>query len=413
MSGRPIGRRRVLVTGAALAAVLASGAPASRRVLAETVRGLGPFGELGPPDEFGVRVPADFTSRLIARTGDRVGTTSHRWHDQPDGGGVFDLPDGGHVYVSNSEIGRGGGGVGAIRFDRRGEIVDARSILSGTSKNCNGGSTPWGTWLSCEEVDPDGQVWECDPTGDPSTAIHRPALGAFRHEAAHVVEAHQSIFLTEDAADGRLYRFRPTVWPDLAAGRLDAAFVDGSGRVTWKEVSPSEPERSSDTTPFRGAEGLASWNDTLFMSTKRDRRLWRYDIEQAQIDVLHDCIADPTTALSSVDHLVVDQATGNLFVAEDQLTRPELCIVTPEADGTSVIAPVVEFFGHVDSEVTGAALTTDGSTMYVSSQRGVDGRGLTFAITGPWRRTTAPITPPMSVGLPTSALRSAKRIAHP
>ena len=63
-------------------------------------------------------------------------------------------------------------------------MTAAYRILSGTRANCAGGATPWGRWLSCEEVDR-GYVWDTDPAGA-GTPVRRDAMGRFQHEAAAV-----------------------------------------------------------------------------------------------------------------------------------------------------------------------------------------------------------------------------------
>jgi hypothetical protein len=53
-----------------------------------------------------------------------------------------------------------------------------------------------------------------------------------------------------------------------------------------------------------------------------------------------------------------------------------------EPDGlTSVFLRAV---GHRTSELTGAAFNPAGDRLYVSSQRGTTGSGVTFEITGPF-----------------------------
>jgi secreted PhoX family phosphatase len=74
-------------------------------------------------------------------------------------------PDG-WVYVSNSETTDGKGGVGRIKFDMHGNVLDYKMLLTGTSYNCGGGKTPWNTWVSCEEVLDIGQLYQVDPTGN-------------------------------------------------------------------------------------------------------------------------------------------------------------------------------------------------------------------------------------------------------
>jgi secreted PhoX family phosphatase len=113
-------------------------------------------------------------ARILATAGDKVdyygGTKSkEKFHGQPDAGATFsDVRDenpGGWIYVSNSEIESNKGGVGALTFDKDGNLLDYQMVLEGTSMNCGGGRTPWNTWVTCEEVEFTGQIYQVHPTG--------------------------------------------------------------------------------------------------------------------------------------------------------------------------------------------------------------------------------------------------------
>jgi len=157
--------RRDFVRGIVVSAVAVGAAGSLRAALAgaATIAGSGPYGSLGTADANGILLPAGFTSRLLATSGDVVAGSTTVWHDAPDGGTCFASPGGGWVYVSNSEVALAGGGASALRFDGSGTIVGAHRILSGTTRNCAGGRTVAGTWLSCEENGDVGRVWECNP----------------------------------------------------------------------------------------------------------------------------------------------------------------------------------------------------------------------------------------------------------
>ncbi len=309
------------------------------------------------------------------------------------------LPGGGWVYASNSELGSGAGGVGALRFDPDGTLSGAYRVLSGTNRNCAGGATPWGTWLSCEEV-ADGRVWECDPLGVTAPAA-RPAMGRFNHEAAAVDPIGQAVYLTEDAPDGRLYRFRPTTWPDLSAGALEVATVSGSS-VTWSPVPDPDGSPTATryqvvaSTPFNGGEGAWYANGKAWFTTKGDNRVWELDVRATPqtIRVIYDVGTSPNPVLAGVDN-IVGSPSGDLFVAEDG-GNMELVVIEP-GGATSVFLRVVNQAG---SELTGPAFDPSGTRLYFSSQRGPTGTGsgVTYEVSGPFRTfpppttTTAPAT---------------------
>nr|WP_202459156.1 alkaline phosphatase PhoX [Streptomyces sp. SID5464] len=349
--------------------------------------GTGPYGPLGSPDANGIRLPSGFTSRVIARSGQRVGSTSYTWHNAPDGGACY--ADGtGWIYVSNSEI-NPSGGASAVRFSSTGAITGAYRILSNTRQNCAGGKTPWGTWLSCEEVDR-GYVYETDPWGT-KAAVRRDAMGRFKHEAAAADPVRQVIYLTEDVTDGCFYRFRPTTWGDLSSGTLEVLVAGSgtSGPVTWARVpdpSGATATRSqvSGAKHFNGGEGCYYADDTCWFTTKGDNRVWQYDAAAQTIDLAYDdsLVTSGTAPLTGVDN-VTGSASGDLFVAEDG-GNMEICVITP----TDVVAPFLRVDGQSGSEITGPAFSPDGTRLYFSSQRGTSGSssgGITYEVTGPFR----------------------------
>ena len=405
--------RRTFLRSTVLAAgVTALGPSFWHKAYAATARpGPGPYGALQAADANGVILPRGFTSRILATTGDVVAGTTYPWHPAPDGGAVFAQPDGSWVYTSNSEI-PVGGGAGALRFSPGGEVTDAYRILSGTNQNCAGGPSPWGTWLSGEE-NPNGLMHECTVTGT-SQGTPLPALGTFAHEAVTFDDARGQLYLTEDAGDGRFYRFTPEAYPDLSSGLLEVMKVAAGGAVTWlPALNPDQPQsanRVAEATVFDGGEGI--WFDSghVYFTTKGDNRVWDLDVAAQRLAVLYDAVAIGDDApLTGVDNLLVSRS-GDIFVAEDGGDL-EIVVITPDG----VVAPVMRLVGHDASEICGPAFSPDGQRLYFSSQRGTDGRGITFEVSGPFRveRVAQPVRGQQPVPTTTTSPSPAPRTSAP
>ncbi|MGH2954767.1 MAG: alkaline phosphatase PhoX [Solirubrobacterales bacterium] len=414
--GSTLRRRELIGSGLAAAGALTLG-PEFWRSLAKPARpGPGPYGPLGPPDANGLRLPQGFSSRVVASGLQPVEGTGYAWHIFSDGASTFATPDGGWILVSNSEVptavdlpidppigNPGEGGASAIRFDAGGAITNAYRILSGTSTNCAGGPTPWGTWLSCEEIDR-GMVWECDPAGERDAVAH-PALGVFTHEAACVDPRTGFAYLSEDEGDGCFYRFRPVRKGDLSEGRLQVARVrKPSGEVKWIDVpdpgAASAPTRLQvpQATKFKRGEGIWFDSGVVYLATTGDSRIWAYDTRRKRIRKIYDPDKIPGAPLTDVDNITVHPPSGDLFVCEDNGAPDafDVVLITPGGPNHRAPRTVARFAKltgpehgapetDLSSEVAGVCFNPRGDRVYFASQRaGVV--GAVYEVSGPFRR---------------------------
>jgi len=423
-----VDRRRFLLLSLAASGSLTIGRGALAPAFAAPAQpGDSPYGPLGEPRPDGLRLPEGFDARVVRQFGVPFEGTTELPMPFPDGAATFRTEDGGWILVSNSEnpppldlsdptgLGLDGlGGVQAIRFAPDGTIVGASTILRGSRSNCAGGETPWGTWLSCEEVDDgrdpanSGRVFECDPTGE-REAVELPALGRFKHENAAVDPDRGHVYLSEDLGDGCFYRFTPDTPGDLSAGRLEAASLAEDGTVTWLPVPDPTctggvpcRQQAPGATTFDGGEGCVYDQGMVFLTTKGDDRVWVLDVAAGRMEVLYDAADLPDPVLTGVDHIVVHPVTGDLVVAEDGgdmqvvvIRREDFAVypvlqMTGPQHGQALPGPAAAV--PTASEVSGLAFSPDGSRLYCNSQRGFGG-GVTYEVTGPWAG-AAPATGP-------------------
>ncbi len=325
------------------------------------------------------------------------------------------------------------GGTTTLLFDtERQELVGHRLSLTGTLRNCAGGPTPWGSWITCEE--------SVQPANDRFTVAHgynfevpavfpprrsRPVplreMGRFNHEAVAVHPESGIVYQTEDRSDGLLYRFLPDRPGDLAAGgRLQALAVRGEPgldtrnwglfstavepgatlEVEWLDLeNVAAPDdglrhRGHDAGAARFARGEGMWygeGAVFFACTNggpaEKGQIWKYApspregrpgerSEPATLELFVE--ADAGAILENADNLTVSP-WGDLIVCEDGTGDDYLVGVTPEGE--------LYRFGHNvrdTGELAGACFSPDGSTLFVN----VQSQSLTVAITGPWDRRT-------------------------
>lgn len=429
-------RRRFLgATGAAFAALAASGCVVRRSTDTRTV-GYGPLRE----DPVGLLdLPAGFSYRVLSRLGDAMDDGA-RVPDKADGMGCFRLRDGRIVLVRNHElrIGEEGGGYAGLAYDATTAggilpggtttlVLDPRTLaverqfrsLAGTIRNCAGGVTPWGSWLSCEEdvtcigtrgaTRNHGWVFEV-PAAATGPVEPRPltALGRFNHEAAAVDPASGIVYLTEDRDDSLLYRFLPTRPSRLGdGGRLQALALHdvasrdsrnwtapGLARNAWMEVrwidldgveSPDDDLRkrghAAGALRFARGEGIAMGDGELyFMCTSGGAaklgqifRL-RFGAGSDKLQLFFES-TDPSQ-LNYGDNLTV-APDGQLIVCEDQYTD----VVDNHLRGIGldgVPYPLARL--REQTELAGACFSPDGRTLFVN----VLSPARTLAISGPW-----------------------------
>ncbi len=327
----------------------------------------------------------------------------------------------------------GVGGTTTTWFDpATGRVEKQFMSLAGTEFNCDGGPTPWGSWLSCEECFENageqdlydirfireknhGYVFEVPAS---ATGLVDPVplkdMGRFEHEACAVHEPTGIVYMTEDRHYSLFYRFIPNVPTELArGGKLQALALVGRRsfmthnwgsaetmprreplQTRWIDLDDVDPVKN-DLRLRGAARGAAMFARGEGMRPAGDRFAFTCTIGGAarlgqvftytpspyegtprekeapgKLELLAE--AERDSLLHNCDNLV-QAPWGDLVVCED--TSGCCGLVGMRPDGSQY---TIAFNAYSDSELAGVCFAPDGKTMFVNIQY----PGMTVAITG-------------------------------
>ncbi|GMU43155.1 MAG: DUF839 domain-containing protein [Xanthomonadales bacterium] len=384
------------------------------------------FGWTGEALAGGGRIPANADGMGIVRAQGSV-LTLIRNHEIVDASARFAPGDGAWDPLC-------GGGCVRLHLDTAAEkLVHAEAALTGTLANCAGGVTPWGSWISCEEIvidrdqvrpdqhrpdralrRPHGLAFEVPGiTGGPARPIED--MGLFRKEAAAIDAATGQAYLTEDRDEvSGFYRYTPRVRGDLAAGgALEMLAAEGgpdlrrglrsgqSWRTHWVPIAEPMRGHSPGTRDQGGVvmQGLAAGGSRLlrlegclarsdgiwFTSTSGGDagggQVWRYDPRESLLQLMYE-VGD-REGMDYPDNLAEGPGEG-MVICEDSKIRQRQRLKWLGRDGR--LLTIAENDTHIDgvdygaAEWAGCCVSPDGRWLFANVYR----PGFTVAITGPW-----------------------------
>lgn len=431
--------------------IFASEAGISSQMLSKTLG----YGELINDVDGILDLPEGFSYDVISALGESM-SDGLAVPDRADGMGCFALDDDRVVLIRNHELSPSSllnesladpdkinpdfaydidsqqqalpGGTSNLIYNLKTKRLERQFMsLIGTIRNCSGGTTPWNSWLTCEEsvlkasdeIGQDhGYVFEV-PANATSLIKAEPIvdMGRFNHEAAIVDPNTNIVYLTEDRNDSLFYRFIPKIQKNLhAGGKLQALAIIQNAKfdtrnwdttsmqlgknydVKWIDLtnvqSPDDDLRqqgyAKGAALFARGEGI-HWatNDMYFCCTNGGAKQLgqimkyvpsRFEGKPEEVEApgqLSLFIESPDKLTFHYGDNICVAPNHHLIVCEDQASE----MVNNKLKGITPDGGIYDFARvRWQTEPAGACFSPDGSVLFLNLYSPTR----TLAITGPW-----------------------------